>query len=123
MKTKLRLLKARSYSFDSQCLQTDPRKSPNLRREIEKPRDTCLYPNVNPKYLVSDIAESKDHDGRENGGGCGISQRGSSCKRVQNLLLLCRIAVGKRDRHATKEKKAILRNYRVCLWTPLKVRR
>lgn len=83
MKTKPRPLKARSYSFDSQCLQTDPRKSPNLRREIEKPRDTCLYSNVNPKYLVSDIAESKDHDGQENGEDAGFpnaARRARGCK-------------------------------------------
>lgn len=99
-----RPLKALFCFFDSQCFQNESKKisefTPGDSRETRD--NTCLYPNANLKYLLNDIAESKDLERkwRKNGerGIPDAARRG----RVQNLLLLRRIAIG--GRHATKEK-------------------
>jgi len=71
----------------------------HARRFSRETRDnTCLYPNANLKYLLNDIAESKDlgrkwrkYEEREIS---DAARRG----RVQNLLLLRRIAIGDQTR-------------------------
>lgn len=58
----------------------------------------------NSGHLKFEISRSSRRELKRNKKGPGLSAR-LICGKVQNLLLLCQIAVGSRDRHATKKKQ------------------
>lgn len=74
-----------------------------LRTCTESARETAsALANISALISASNISESKDP--YEESGSAGTSTR-LVAGRLQNLLLLCQIAVDKRDRHATKKKQ------------------